>query len=88
MNRTYEIRFQSLSFEVFAVSVDLSAWDVASVTDVSYMFRSATSFAQPLCWDTKLPQDARTVGMFNDANGSASHGCGSAKKRHLQLRRR
>jgi len=68
---------------------DLSAWDVTSVTDASYMFRSATSFAQPLCWDTKLPQDARTVGMFIEANASAGLGGGAgASSRGFLLRRR
>jgi hypothetical protein len=48
---------------------DLSAFDVSSVTDISFMFRTAVAFNQNLCsWGQKVPaSDFFFLRMFLDS---------------------
>jgi len=50
-------------------NIDLSPWDISSVTYMYYMFSGATAFNQVLCWSTsgKVPTN-----MFASSSGSAS----------------
>jgi Mycoplasma protein of unknown function, DUF285 len=48
---------------------NLSSWNVASVTDMSYMFFWATAFNQEICWENNT---AVTSGIFFGSNGKFS----------------
>lgn len=46
---------------------DLNAWDVQKVTDMHWMFESASNFNQKLCWDMSGKSAAS---MFRYSGGS------------------
>jgi len=54
-----------------AFDVDISAWNVASVTDFQYMFSSAP-FSSLLCWDLDFTKYINLDGIFSDDDASAT----------------
>ena len=46
---------------------DLSGWDVSHITDMSYMFKEATSFNSPLLWGSKVSNVTDMIYMFQGA---------------------
>ena len=53
-----------------AFNVDLSQWDVSSVTNMNGMFFEARSFKQKVCGDTWVYSKASQIGMFAGSSGS------------------
>jgi len=54
-----------------AFDVDISAWNVASVTDFQDMFHGAP-FSSPLCWDLDFTKYINLEGIFSDDDASAT----------------
>ena len=53
-------------------NVDLSKWDVVSVTNMDYMFFHAVSFNRNLCGAAWIHSRASRTGMFTGSSGSIS----------------
>ena len=53
-------------------NVDLSKWDVSSVTDMTVMFYGASSFHQTLCSEAWIKSGATKDFIFFDSPGSIS----------------
>merc|ERR1719174_1142386 len=54
-------------------NVDLSKWDVSSVTNMAYMFFHAASFNQKLCGADWVSSKASKRNMFGGSSGSISN---------------
>lgn len=51
-------------------NIDISAWNVGSVIDMSYMFGYARSFDKSLCWN--VASDTNTTHLFHQSGTLAS----------------
>ena len=60
--------------EASSFNIDLTRWDISRVVEVGYMFYSATSFDQVLCWDTSGFSGAGTTFMFMNSGGASALG--------------
>ena len=60
-------RIQSMFQGATSFNQDLSGWDVSHITDMSYMFKEATSFNSPLLWGSKVSNVTDMSYMFQEA---------------------
>ena len=60
-------RIQSMFQGATSFNQDLSGWDVSHITDMSYMFKEATSFNSPLLWGGKVSNVTYMSYMFQRA---------------------
>ena len=60
---------QGMFLQASSFNIDISKWDMRSVTDTDYMFYQAESFKQQLCGDTWINSKATNKFMFASSEG-------------------